>query len=455
MLKVWPYWIVRPKAVFIAAEGALMGVLLLYAAWMAESHSAPRAAAGVLGLVVALLACQVTFYFNKPGVLILDSNPQRFLVKTLQSVAAGLVLTMLLSWIFPGLFHGYGQALGAAVLAISSRVALRPLVRMLVKHKKIVEGVLILGREDLASKLYQDLINGDGHFEFKGVFAGLAAEEGPGMALDYRGLKELVLRGSISRIILVEPDPIRREALATTLLGCKLCGVKIEEAVDFHEKLKRHIWLEALHWEWLIYSDGFKVSRLYIRLKRIVDIACALLLIALTASLMALIAIAIKLNSRGPVLFRQERVGLDARVFVLNKFRSMRHDAEAETGPTWAKEQDSRITAVGRTLRKFRLDELPQAFNVLRGEMSFIGPRPERPCFVEMLRKEIPYYDLRHYVKPGVTGWAQVMYSYGASIEDAYKKMQYDLYYVKHLSLWMDILILFKTARVVLFGHGR
>ena len=178
-------------------------------------------------------------------------------------------------------------------------------------------------------------------------------------------------------------------------------------------------------------------------------------MIALAAPLMALIAVAIKLNSRGPVLFRQERVGLDARVFVLNKFRSMRHDAEAETGPTWAKEQDSRITAVGRTLRKFRLDELPQAFNVLRGEMSFIGPRPERPCFVEMLRKEIPYYDLRHYVKPGVTGWAQVMYSYGASIEDAYKKMQYDLYYVKHLSLWMDILILFKTARVVLFGHGR
>ena len=190
-------------------------------------------------------------------------------------------------------------------------------------------------------------------------------------------------------------------------------------------------------------------------LHKLVFVVSAALLIALTAPLMALIAIAVKLNSRGPVLFRQERVGLDARVFVLNKFRSMRHNAEAETGPTWAKEQDSRITSVGWILRKFRLDELPQAFNVLRGEMSFIGPRPERPCFVEMLRKEIPYYDLRHYVKPGVTGWAQVMYSYGASIEDAYKKMQYDLYYVKHLSLWMDILILFKTARVVLFGHGR
>jgi len=321
-----------------------------------------------------------------------------------------------------------------------------------------VEGVLILGREDLASKLYRELVNGNGHFEFKGIIAGSLTPEGAdqaGVIIDHRGLKELVLRGGISRIVLVEPDPKRREALATTLLGCKLCGVKIEEAVDFHERLNSRIWLEALHSEWLIYSDGFKPSWIYIRLKRIIDVAFALLLIALTTPLLILIALVIKLTSRGPVLFRQERVGLDGKVFVLSKFRSMRQNAELETGPTWAAKNDSRTTAVGRLLRKFRLDELPQAFNVLRGEMSFIGPRPERPYFVGMLRDEIPYYDLRHYVKPGITGWAQVMYPYGASMEDAYKKMQYDLYYVKHMSLWTDILILFKTLMVVLVGRGR
>jgi len=458
MLKVWPYWIARPKSIFIAVEGTLIGVLLLHAVWISQYQPATRAVAGSLGLVVALLACQVAFHLNKLDLLMLDSKPQIFLLKTLQSLAAGLVLTILLSLVFPRVFTGYGQALIAGSLAGSSLLVLRPLARLLVKHRKIVEGVLILGREDLASKLYRELVNGNGHFEFKGIIAGSLTPEGAdqaGVIIDHRGLKELVLRGGISRIVLVEPDPKRREALATTLLGCKLCGVKIEEAVDFHERLNSRIWLEALHSEWLIYSDGFKPSWIYIRLKRIIDVAFALLLIALTTPLLILIALVIKLTSRGPVLFRQERVGLDGKVFVLSKFRSMRQNAELETGPTWAAKNDSRTTAVGRLLRKFRLDELPQAFNVLRGEMSFIGPRPERPYFVGMLRDEIPYYDLRHYVKPGITGWAQVMYPYGASMEDAYKKMQYDLYYVKHMSLWTDILILFKTLMVVLVGRGR
>jgi len=458
MLKVWPYWIVRPRAIFIFREAVLMAILLVYAAWIARFHSASGAAAGALGLVVGLLACQVACYLNKLDALLLDSTPQLFLVKSLQSVAAGLVLTMLLTLIYPGLFPGYRQALFAALLAALSLVVMRPLARLLVRHKKIVESALILGREDLASKLYRDLTNGNGHFEFKGFIGGFPAADGPGeagMTIDHRELKELVLREGISRIVLVEPDPRRREALATTLLGCKFCGVKIEEAVDFHERLKRKIWLEALHSEWLIYSDGFKPSRFYIRVKRIIDVASAILLITLSSPMIFLIALTIKLDSRGPVLFRQERVGLDGQEFILYKFRSMRHNAELETGPTWAGENDSRITSVGWFLRKFRLDELPQAFNVLRGEMSFIGPRPERRYFVEMLRKQVPFYDLRHYVKPGVTGWAQVMYRYGASLEDAYKKMQYDLYYVKHMSLGMDILVLFKTLMVVLIGRGR
>jgi lipopolysaccharide/colanic/teichoic acid biosynthesis glycosyltransferase len=181
----------------------------------------------------------------------------------------------------------------------------------------------------------------------------------------------------------------------------------------------------------------------------------SLALILLAAPLLLLIAIAIKFDSAGPVLFRQVRVGLHGKTFVIYKFRSMRDDAELEAGSAWAAEGDERVTRVGRLLRLFRLDEIPQAFNVLKGEMSVVGPRPERPCFVDRLAQVIPFYNLRHYLKPGITGWAQVMYRYGASVEDSYEKLQYDFYYAKHKSFRCDAAILLKTVRIVLFGRGR
>jgi len=184
-------------------------------------------------------------------------------------------------------------------------------------------------------------------------------------------------------------------------------------------------------------------------------VSFAVLLIFLTSPLLALIAIAIKMDSAGPVFFRQIRVGLHGRTFVIYKFRSMREDAESSSGPAWTSEQDDRVTKVGRLLRAFRLDEMPQVLNVLKGDMSIVGPRPERPCFVDCLRQQIPYYDLRHYLKPGITGWAQVMYQYAASVEDSYEKLQYDLYYAKHRCFRCDVGILLRTVWIVLFGRGR
>ena len=185
------------------------------------------------------------------------------------------------------------------------------------------------------------------------------------------------------------------------------------------------------------------------------DIGISLALLVASAPICALIALLIRLDSPGPILFRQVRVGRNGKEFELIKFRTMRQDAESTTGPVWAKEHDDRITPLGNFLRKVRLDELPQAWNVLRGEMSLIGPRPERPHFVSMLNERVPFYSLRHCIKPGITGWAQVLYPYGASVADAYEKMQYDLYYAKHMSLRFDLKILFQTVRVVLFGRGR
>jgi exopolysaccharide biosynthesis polyprenyl glycosylphosphotransferase len=204
----------------------------------------------------------------------------------------------------------------------------------------------------------------------------------------------------------------------------------------------------------LIFSDGFVISRWTRFWKRAIDLVLATVGFILSAPLTLLTALAVYLESEGPVLYCQERVGEHGRIFTVFKFRSMRADAESDGTPVWARENDDRVTRVGRFIRKTRLDELPQLWNVLRGDMSFVGPRPERPFFVEQLDKEIPFYQQRHAVKPGVTGWAQIKYEYGSSIEDAMEKLRYDLYYIKHLSIALDLSIVFDTVKVVMFGKG-
>jgi exopolysaccharide biosynthesis polyprenyl glycosylphosphotransferase len=225
--------------------------------------------------------------------------------------------------------------------------------------------------------------------------------------------------------------------------------------VESCENMCRKIWIEGLEPEWWVYSGGFIPSRTCRFVKKVIDIVGGIALFLTTWPLLLLSAIVIKLTSDGPVFYRQERVGLHGKTFSVLKFRSMYIDAEAKSGPQWSVQNDPRITPVGRILRKFRIDEFPQMFNVLKGEMSFVGPRPERPYFVETLKRDIPYYDVRHYVRPGVTGWAQVKYPYGASVADSYQKLQYDLYYAKHMSLLLDLTIVFKTLKVVLSGDGR
>jgi sugar transferase (PEP-CTERM system associated) len=239
------------------------------------------------------------------------------------------------------------------------------------------------------------------------------------------------------------------------LLDCRLRGIQVEDWPTFYEKATGKILVRAVRPSWLIFSEGFvKTPRTEI-VKRFFDVTVSLAGLILSLPLMILAAVAIKLESRGPVFYRQPRLGQNGCVFILNKFRSMHQDAERDTGPVWSAEEDPRITRVGAILRRTRFDELPQLFNVLVGHMSFIGPRPERPEFVSELQRQIPYYMERLAVKPGITGWAQIKYEYGASVEDATEKLQYDLYYIKNLSLFLDLLILLSTVQVVLFARGR
>ena len=354
-------------------------------------------------------------------------------------------LFVLGSWrfgLFPDVVPAYGVMVSDALMWTLVVLCLCSMTLVLMRRRKRDENLMILGMDDLARDLCRRVADG-------GMIG--QGEE----TIDCHEINALSIERGSTRIVLAESDPLDRNQMATALIDCKLRGVVVEDADSFHERLTRKLWIKKLSSDWWVYSDGFQPSRVYQWHKRLLDILCASLMILITAPLQLLIAIAIKLDSPGPPIFSQERVGLRGVKFTLYKFRSMKTDAESKSGPAWAAEGDDRATRLGRVLRKFRLDEIPQAFNVLRGDMSFVGPRPERPYFVDMLKQLVPTYSLRHYVKPGISGWAQVLYPYGATVEDAIEKLQYDLYYIKHMSFRQDLLVLFKTIRVILFGRGR
>ncbi|MGA7928930.1 MAG: TIGR03013 family XrtA/PEP-CTERM system glycosyltransferase [Candidatus Sulfotelmatobacter sp.] len=257
----------------------------------------------------------------------------------------------------------------------------------------------------------------------------------------------------VHRVIVAMPD--RRNTLPVEeLLDLRLEGVKVEEATSWLERISGRIEVEQLYPSWLIFAEGLRFSAFFRLVRRTLNFSLALAGAVISLPLLPFIVLAVKLDSSGPVLYRQQRAGRRGRAFYCYKFRTMRQDAEADTGATWALDDDPRITRVGKFLRASRLDEIPQLWCVLRGDMHFVGPRPERPEFVEWLSKEIPYYGVRHVVRPGITGWAQVQYKYGNTLEDAREKLQYDLFYIKNASIGLDLIILFETIKIVLLGRG-
>jgi sugar transferase (PEP-CTERM system associated) len=266
-------------------------------------------------------------------------------------------------------------------------------------------------------------------------------------------MDQLIAKHHVNRIVVGLSD--RRGKLPIQeLLRAKMAGIRVEDATTTYERVTGKILIDDLRPSWLIFSDGFRVSRITRLMKRSIDLTLSTTMAVLSLPAMALTALAILVEDGQPILYRQERVGENGVTFVLSKFRSMCKDAESGGTPMWATDGDQRVTRVGRIIRTTRLDELPQLWNVIRGDMSFVGPRPERPFFVSELSREIPFYQQRHAVKPGITGWAQVKYRYGASLEDAMEKLRYDLYYIKHLSVFFDLTIVFDTVKVVLFRKG-
>jgi exopolysaccharide biosynthesis polyprenyl glycosylphosphotransferase len=429
MAKVWWYSI-----------GSIFSLAVVLAARHAGEQATTPLVGESLGLLIILLSCQICFHLNGVDELLVDSKPQILLQRVLKAFGAGLIIASGLFYIFPRLSPGYAAAAGSACMLMFSLVVLRPVARSF-SLRNSDDTTLIVGSNEMALKLYENL----------------ALNEQPERlrVVTHADLERFRSEPGISRIVIADPEIHGGADTVHVLMDLKLRGVKIESATDSLERTARMIWIEGLSAENLVLTNGFRLSKFYLACKRALDILFSLGLLAVMGPLMALIAVLIKLDTPGPAIFKQERVGLRGSRFTVFKFRSMRQDAEKHSGPTWAAKDDNRVTPIGGFLRKCRLDELPQVFNVLRGDMSFVGPRPERPYFVDLLKEKIKYYDVRHYVKPGITGWAQVMYPYGASVEDAYHKLQYDLYYAKKVSIAFDFLVLFKTIKIVLTGQGR
>jgi sugar transferase (PEP-CTERM system associated) len=318
--------------------------------------------------------------------------------------------------------------------------------------------ILVLGAGPAARHVADSLVSSDPQAHIVGFVPG--SSEGDLAVPDNQlvdaseGLAETALRLGVDEIIVAVSERRGGNLPMRALLDCKVVGIRVVDIATHVERNLHQISLQHVNPGWLIFGDGFNQGALRTAIKRLSDILVSLVLLAVSAPVMLLAALAVKLESRGPVFYRQERVGLNGVPFRVTKFRSMGVDAEKDGRPQWATKNDARVTRVGKFIRRTRIDELPQLFNVLSGEMSMVGPRPERQFFVNELVEKIPFFAVRHSVKPGVTGWAQVRYDYGATVEDAANKLQLDLYYVKNHSLFLDLLILVETVAVVLTGRG-
>jgi sugar transferase (PEP-CTERM system associated) len=424
---------------------------------------------GVLSCLTIAILCQASLSYNDLYDWKVSQNRAELPNRLLHS--AGYALLMLACFVFvaPALFHFPGLAnvanetwklitlLGIGFLIIWGW---RAGFHWFFYKWNFGERVMIFGNGPQA-RLIANLIrdNPFAGFEVVGMIG-----DGSGPPEASRPQHERVIgspdelftvadRHRVARVVVALEE--RRGTLPVAeLLKCRMRGIDVEEKEAMYERIAGKIAVQSLRPSYLIFSRGFAKHPVAAAMKRIVDIVMSLVGLALSAPLCLLVALLIRLDSKGPVFFRQERVGQDGEVFRIIKFRTMRVDAEAESGPVWAQANDNRVTRIGRILRLTRIDEIPQMFNVLAGKMSFVGPRPERPFFVAELSRDIPFYPLRHTVKPGLTGWAQVNHRYGASIDDAAEKLRYDLYYIKNMGLLFDLNIILRTVGVILFGKG-
>jgi sugar transferase (PEP-CTERM system associated) len=448
----------------IGCEAALILGAVLLAVWIRLGQDAITLMLFNQGLLKALLitaSCQFCLYYADLYDLRIVADRRELFVRTLQALGATSLIVAAFYFWFPQLILGRGVFIIAAGLVVFITIGWRMAFEWATKLARPRERLLLVGTNEAAIRLARELY--DRRTELGVAIVGFVDVDvtrvgaelvNPGIIGSIDDIPELIKTHDVDRVVVSLTDA-RGKLPMDRLLDMRMAGVSFAQLPSVYEEYTGKIAIDNLRPSWLIFSDGFAKVRGFGGVARVLDLAGAAAVFLVTLPLVLVAAILIKLTSKGPALYRQQRVGLNGRVFTIYKFRSMRADAEAETGAVWATPgHDPRVTRVGGWLRRSRIDELPQLWNVLRGDMSLVGPRPERPEFVQRLTEQIPFYGQRHVVRPGLTGWAQVRYAYGASVEDAMEKLQYDLYYIKNRSIALNLFIIFETLKTVVTRSG-
>jgi sugar transferase (PEP-CTERM system associated) len=458
---MWRYLALRKLGiVFFETLLLVVGVLLANyfrlktypISWIEAQQIIPRA---LLIAVVFQISLHLHDIYGFQG-----ARPKKeYAVRLLQALIIATIVLWIIYFIAPNAMVGRGVFAISIIINSVVLVLWHTLVRVYFGNRDPHTNLLVLGTGTLAREAVKEILRHPelgikvlGFVDDNPQLVGVSIVNPKVIGL-YDDLPRLVADNKIDRIVVGLQD--RRGKLPIQeLLGFKTRGIAVEEATTFYERVAGKIPIENLKPSWMVFNSGFTVSERLLLGKRILSVTVSALLLLFFSPIFLILAILIKWDSKGPVFYKQERVGQDGKTFKLVKFRSMRQDAETQSGPVWSSTKDDRATRIGRIMRRTRLDELPQFYNVLCGDMDLVGPRPERPHFVNQLEKEIPYYPMRHVVKPGVTGWAQINYGYANSIEHTVEKLQYDLFYIKNMSWMLDALIILETAKTVLVRKG-
>ncbi len=463
MLRLFKQYYPIRNALFVIGEGIIIFSSVIIACWiLIDVQSVNMNPALFMKALLITIFCQACLYYNDLYDFKITDTLTELGIRLLQALGAAAILLAIVYFLFPDVIIREGIFIVSIAIVVMFIVSWRLAYSKILKMGLFNQRILILGSSDTAQEIVRGIVDKrDSGYE---IAAALCRYDWGECGFDpkfkiicqdsYKNIYELVQQMNVSKIVVALKEK-RGHFPTQQLLDCRVNGIEVLDGNTFYEMLTGKLIVEQINPGWLIFSDGFQKSKLKRLIKRTIDLIISIIMLILLSPVMAIFAIAIKLDSKGPVIFSQERIGEKHKPYMVHKFRSMRSDAEKHTGPVWAQDNDDRITRTGHFMRKWRVDELPQLWNVLKGEMSFVGPRPERDHFVKQLTEVIPYYGERFTVKPGLTGWAQVSYSYGASIKDAIEKLNYDLFYIKNMSILMDIMIVARTVKTVIFGHGR
>jgi sugar transferase (PEP-CTERM system associated) len=462
MLKLFKQYYPIRNIFFFVGESIFIVLSILLATWVISGFSFALFSETYLPKVMLVgFVIQACLYYNDLYEFKVSKTFRELGLRLLEALGAAAILLALVFFFFPEVGMADGVLEASAVVMLGVVISWRYVYTLTLERGIFNQRIIVMGSGELAQSIVKEIQEKkDCGYSISLIMY----EEGDqNVWVDFKTLAPIKVAGNAlnekamdagAKKVIVALGEKRGRLPIRELLQCRLDGVEVIDGNSFIEMLTGKLIVRNLNPGWLIFSEGFHKSPVKRVLKRSADIFLSLVLLVLLSPLMTVVAVLIKLDSQGPVIFSQQRAGKGRHKFQIYKFRSMVQDAEKTTGPVWAGEDDPRITRIGKIIRRLRIDELPQIWNVLKGDMSFVGPRPEREVFIKELIKQIPYYDARLTVKPGVTGWAQINYSYGASVEDAVEKLNYDLFYIKNMSFFMDILIILRTVKIVLFGRG-